>query len=80
MKGFLNSRWFIAFVVLGWIVPKVAHGQTVITNTRPEVALMASLWEADSVQISPLANAQCPNIAGGMNNTLRFCRIEEGTT
>jgi len=37
-----------------------ATATTTITNTRPEIAWMASLWEADSVQISPLANAQYP--------------------
>jgi PKD repeat protein len=31
---------------------------TTITNTRPEIAQMAGYWEVDSVQISPLANAQ----------------------
>src|SRR5437870_6343729 len=33
---------------------------TTITNTRTEVAQMAGLWEADSVQISGLADAQYP--------------------
>ncbi len=39
-------------------------GQTVITNTRAEVAFMAGLWESDTIQISPLANAQYPNCTG----------------
>src|SRR3989442_106513 len=37
-----------------------ATATTTITNNRTEVAWMASLWEADSIQISPLANAQYP--------------------
>ncbi|PWU19477.1 MAG: hypothetical protein C5B50_06440 [Verrucomicrobia bacterium] len=37
-----------------------ASATTTITNTRPEIAWMASLWEADSIQISPLADAQYP--------------------
>jgi PKD repeat protein len=46
----------------------VARATTIITNARTEVAQMAGLWEADTVQISGLANAQYPNIGGGTNN------------
>src|SRR5439155_22834432 len=38
----------------------VTLATTTVTNTRPEIAQMAGLWEADSVQISALANAQYP--------------------
>src|SRR6266542_2336791 len=37
-----------------------SRASTVITNTRAEISFMAGLWEADSVQISSLANAQYP--------------------
>jgi hypothetical protein len=43
------------------------HAQTVITNTRAEVSMMASLWEVDPIQISALANGQYPLIGGGTN-------------
>src|ERR1035437_7992329 len=33
---------------------------TVLTNTRPEIAQMASYWEVDSIQISTLANSLYP--------------------
>jgi hypothetical protein len=36
---------------------------TVETNSRAEVAFMASLWETDSIAISPLANAQYPQFS-----------------
>src|SRR5437016_8039235 len=49
----------ITAVVIGVAFSQVAHA-TVMTNTRPEIAQMAGLWEVDSVQISPLANAQYP--------------------
>jgi PKD repeat protein len=51
-------RWHVAVLLV--ILPEVTEATTVITNTRPEVAQMASLWETDSIQISPLANAQYP--------------------
>jgi hypothetical protein len=38
----------------------IAGATTVMTNTRPEIAQMAGLWEVDSVQISSLANGQYP--------------------
>ena len=41
----------------------ICHGTTTITNTRAEVSLMATLWEADSLQISGLANAQYPQFS-----------------
>src|SRR5258708_5990038 len=44
-------------------VPHVSCGTTVITNTRAEIAFMAGLWEADSAQISSLANAQLPKFS-----------------
>src|ERR1017187_4321061 len=45
------------------VVP-ATMADTVITNTRAEVAFMAGLWESDSIQISPLANAQYPSCTG----------------
>jgi len=42
------------------LAPHLSLGTTTITNTRAEISLMAGLWEADSVQISALANAQYP--------------------
>jgi hypothetical protein len=46
----------------------ITRATTIQTNTRPEIAQMAGLWEVDSIQISSLANAQYPAIAGGTNN------------
>ena len=43
-----------------------AVGTTIMTNTRPEIALMAALWETDSLQISPLANAQYPQFGSSL--------------
>jgi len=56
-------RRIFAVVVL-LICPQVTRA-TVITNTRPEIAQMAGLWEVDTIQISPLANARYPLIGGG---------------
>src|SRR5947208_8578880 len=63
----LNPRWFVCASV--WTLVSLCHldAQTVITNTRAEVSFMATLWEADTIQISPLVNAQYP-IFGGTNN------------
>src|SRR6266550_2591652 len=40
----------------------IARANTTITFTRNDVATMATLWETDSAAISPLTNAQYPNI------------------
>ena len=48
---------FIAVVAVSVVVSPMVRATT-ITNTRPEIAQMAGYWEVDSVQISPLANAQ----------------------
>ncbi len=45
----------------------VTRAQTVETNTFADVNLMATLWEVDSLQVSPLANGQYPSIGGGTN-------------
>jgi PKD repeat protein len=45
----------------------VTRAQTVETNTFAEVNLMATLWEVNCLQVSPLANAQYPAIGGGTN-------------
>lgn len=36
---------------------------TITTNTRAEVSFMATLWETDTLNISPLANAQYPQFS-----------------
>src|SRR5690349_15858279 len=41
-------------------VPAAVFGNTIITNTFSEIATIASLWETDTVTVSPLANAQYP--------------------
>src|SRR5437867_468656 len=43
----------------------IAQATTVITNTRAEVSFMASLWEADTIQISGLTDAQYPQFGTG---------------
>src|SRR5207249_6554831 len=62
----LSRAWFVA--VTGGLMNFSADtlATTTVTNTRPEIAQMAGLWEADSIQISPLANAQYPQF--GTNN------------
>src|SRR6266516_2926328 len=40
-----------------------SHASTIITNTRAEISFMARLWEADSIEISPLANGQYPQLS-----------------
>ena len=57
-------RRIIAVSVVVALSSLSAHA-TVWTNTRPEIAQMAGLWEVDMVQISPLINAQYPSIGGG---------------
>src|SRR2546425_641119 len=58
---FAAGRAFMIGCLLA--VPGVSCGTTVITNTRAEIAFMAGLWEADSAQISSLANAQFPKFS-----------------
>src|SRR5207245_9930864 len=53
----MKTLKFIAVVAASVVMPAMVHATT-ITNTRPEIAQMAGSWEVDSVQISPLANAQ----------------------
>ena len=53
-------KWHVRVVLLLLISPEVTRAATVITNTPPEIAQMAGMWEADSVQVSPLANAKYP--------------------
>ena len=48
------------------LVTQQAVGTTTVTNTRSEIALMASLWESDSLQISPLADAQYPQYGSSL--------------
>src|ERR1041384_1688250 len=50
----------VTAVVLLTILSRSALASTVFTNTRPEIAQMASLWEADSVQISSVVTNQYP--------------------
>src|SRR5207249_3418564 len=42
------------------VAAQSAWALTTITNTRTEISFMAGLWEADSIQISALANGQYP--------------------
>ena len=51
----LNSRRFIVLAALLGMFPPFAGATTIQTNTRPEVAQMAGLWEVDSVQIGTTA-------------------------
>ena len=53
----IPRRIFIAVILL--TSPQIVRA-TVMTNTRPEIAQMAGLWEVDSDQISALANGQYP--------------------
>ncbi|MGO9244477.1 MAG: PKD domain-containing protein [Verrucomicrobiia bacterium] len=62
----VTKKVVLAGVAL-FICAGVVRAQTIMTNTFAEVNLMASLWEVDSLQISPLANAQYPSIGGGTN-------------
>jgi hypothetical protein len=39
-------------------------GDTVITNSRAEIAFMAGLWESDTIQISALTSTQYPSCSG----------------
>jgi PKD repeat protein len=57
----------ITAVVVGVVFPLIAQA-TLFTNTRPEIAQMAGLWEVTTIQISPLINAQYPNIGGGTSS------------
>jgi PKD repeat protein len=63
-------------VIVLVICTQVARA-TVITNTRPEIAQMAGLWEVNTIQISPLANAQYP--AYGTSNW-QYCFPNAGTS
>jgi hypothetical protein len=65
------------FIGLMTLVP-AALGDTIITNTRAEVAFMASLWESDTIQISPLVNAQYPSCSGTWQYTTLFALEPDG--
>jgi hypothetical protein len=54
----LRLAWIFLAVVLAVPIPLFAT--TIETNSRVEVSFMASLWETDTITISPLANAQYP--------------------
>src|ERR1041385_8520257 len=56
----LNSRRFIWVMVCLAIFPRISTATTVMTNTRPEIAQMAGLWETDSIQVSSLVTNQYP--------------------
>ncbi len=56
-EGYLKMPRRIYAVIVLLCCSPLARATT-ITNTRPEIAQMAGYWEVDSVQISPLANAQ----------------------
>src|SRR5947207_15755863 len=56
----------VAFIIGAFAFVEGAQASTTMTNTRPEVAQMAALWEADSIQISPLADAQYPQFGSSL--------------
>src|SRR5947209_2593449 len=61
------NRRIVIFATAAFVAClSVAEASTVVTNTRAEVSFMASLWEADSIQISSLTDAQYPQF--GTNN------------
>src|SRR4051812_20660191 len=53
----------LLMVFLGIISVRYSSASTVETNSRAEVSFMASLWETDTITISPLANAQYPQFS-----------------
>ena len=59
-KGYKLGMLRGVFTIIGLLFLSQSVPATTITNTRPEVSFMAGLWEADSIQISPLADAQYP--------------------
>src|SRR5436309_240366 len=56
----LDSLCLFLACVCAAFLPRCSLATTTITNSRAEISFMASLWEADSIQISPLADAQYP--------------------
>jgi hypothetical protein len=59
-----SRRLVLLSALLLGVLPRNASSDTIITNSRAEVSFMASLWESDTIQISPLVNAQYPNCSG----------------
>src|SRR4051812_44220486 len=58
---FLNNlAWLFLAVLLLSFPARIGFASTIETNSRAEVSFMASLWETDTITISPLANAQYP--------------------
>jgi len=58
--------WFATLLVavLALFLPAgFCKASTTETNSRVEIAFMASLWETDTITISPLANAQYPQFS-----------------
>src|SRR5882724_8949444 len=72
----LNPRRFGAVCVCALILPQVSQA-TIFTNTRPEIAQMASYWEVDSVQISSLVTNQYPAFG---TSTWEYIVANTGTT
>jgi hypothetical protein len=58
--GCLRKGVELVFVIL---FAQSSFANTIITNTRAEVSFMATLWETDTLNISPLANAQYPQFS-----------------
>lgn len=52
------------FAVLAAAIVSSASAETAITLARSDVAVMAKLWETDTVTVSPLVNAQYPQFSG----------------
>src|SRR5258708_6544907 len=60
---FIGLHSLLAAALLVTSSTPFCAASTVETNSRAEVAFMASLWETDSIAISPLANAQYPQFS-----------------
>src|ERR1041385_6353097 len=67
----LSRRWRRTSLSLAWlslaimlaVIPTGLFATTIETNSRVEISFMASLWETDSITISPLANTQYPQFS-----------------
>ena len=57
-----SGHWALIMCVMFALYP-LSMATTIITNTRSEIAFMAGLWEAETIQISGLANAQYPRFS-----------------
>jgi PKD repeat protein len=69
MKGHLGllMKRLLLVLVATTVYSGALSAQTVITNTRVQIAEMAGLWEVDSLEVSPFANQQYPSVGSGTN-------------